>query len=254
MWLIAIVLILIIIILVVPVSKRKSKDIVVIRAVDPEDPRVKDTLSKTSVETRVILDVTNRGGGVPLDKSSLDSFIIKHSENSCRSANPLHKEIKYSLDSVLWHVYERVKDLDFKYMWLLEDDVYCDGSLDQIIEKNASNKKDFLASFVEDYGASAKELNWMWWDSLEGQEVPEKSERVKSFFPVTRYSKEFLREIHDSIGNYSGYCEVYIPTLAKQKGFTYGNLSEDSIGKFSLFPIDPLPKNHDSRLYHKWRV
>lgn len=221
-------------------------NLVIIRAVDPEDPRVKDIRNKTKCESHVILDVTNRD-------TSLDSF-IKHSEDSCRAANPLHKDIKYSLDSVLWHVYEQFKDVDFKYLWLLEDDVYCDGSFDDVIQKNESNTKDFLASFVEDYGASAEEINWMWWDSVEGQGVPEKSERVKSFFPVTRYSKEFLKEIHDSIGVYSGYCEVYIPTLAKQKGYTYGNLSEDSIGNLSLVPIHPMPHNGDGRLYHKWSI
>lgn len=256
-YLVVIVLIIILLVIIFKQPKRefmavKSEgvllnNVVVIRAVNPEDPRVKETLSGTTkAESRVILDTTNR------DTKTSFSGVFTHTEDSCRSANPLHKEIKYSLDSVLWHVYENVKDLDFKYLWLLEDDVYCDGSLDQVIEKNSSNKKDFLASFVEDYGASAEELNWMWWDSLEGQEVPEKSERVKSFFPVTRYSKEFLREIHDSIGNYSGYCEVYIPTLAKQKGFTYGNLEESSVGNLSLFPINPLPKNGDGRLYHKW--
>lgn len=247
MWLIAILIILLLIIFII--SKRDIKDIVVIRAVDPNDTRVNYIRNKTKCESHVILDVTNKGS--PLDKE--DSF-IKHTENSCRAVNKFHKDIKYSLDSVLWHVYERFKDVDFKYLWLLEDDVYCDGSLDQVIHKNESNTKDFLASFVEDYGASAEEINWMWWNSLEGQgtEIPSLENRVKSFFPVTRYSKEFLKEIHDSIGNYSGYCEVYIPTLAKQKGYTYGNLSEDSIGNLSLTVIHPMPKNGDGKLYHKW--
>jgi hypothetical protein len=224
-------------------------NLVIIRAVDPNDPRVNDIRNKTKCESHVILDVTNR--------DSPDTFSgIQHSEDSCRAANPLHKDIRYSLDSVLWHVYERFKDVDFKYLWLLEDDVYCDGSLDQVIHKNESNTKDFLASFVEDYGSNVNELNWMWWDSVEGQgtEIPSLENRVKSFFPVTRYSKEFLKEIHDSIGVYSGYCEVYIPTLAKQKGYTYGNLSEDSIGNLSLVPIHPMPTNNDGKLYHKWAL
>lgn len=219
----------------------------VIRGVDPDDPRIKDTLSKTSsLESRVILDTTN----------TMDTFqgMIQHSEESCRAVNPLHKNIKYSLDSVLWHVYEHVKDKDFKYLWLLEDDVYCDGSLDDVIKKNSSRTEDFLASFVEDYGESVEESTWMWWDELKGQGIPDKHERVKSFFPVTRYSKEFLREIHDSIGVYSGYCEVYIPTLAKQKGFTYGNLEESSVGNLSLGVIHPMPQNGDGRLYHKWAL
>lgn len=251
MWLIAILVILILIIFIM--SKRKiikNKDILLIRAIDPNDSRVNDIRNKTKCESHVILDTTNKGS--PLDKdASLDSF-IQHSEDSCRAANPLHKDIKYSLDSVLWHVYERFKDVDFKYLWLLEDDVYCDGSLDQVIHKNESNTKDFLASFVEDYGSSN---DWVWWNALESKDsvsVPSLENRVKSFFPVTRYSKEFLKEIHDSIGVYSGYCEVYIPTLAKQKGYTYGNLSEDSIGNLSLVPIHPMPQNGDGKLYHKW--
>ena len=170
----------------------------------------------------------------------------------------LTKEIKYSLDSVIWHVYEKFKDKDFKYLWLLEDDVYVDGSLYGVLKKNDSRTEDFLASFVEDYGSNVHELNWMWWDSLvsrdAGVSVPELKNRVKSFFPVTRYSKKFLKEIHDRIGVYSGYCEVYIPTLAKQLGFTYGNLEESSIGNLSLSVINPMPTNGDDRLYHKWAL
>jgi len=188
-----------------------------------------------------------------LDGVSDKSGVITHTEESCKQINPLHKSIKYSLDSVLWHVYDRIKDKDFDYVWVLEDDVYIDGSLDGVIIKNSGRTEDFLASFVEDYGANKDELNWMWWDALEGSvPLPPLEERVKSFFPVTRYSKEFLKEIHDRIGVYSGYCEVYIPTLAKQLGFTYGNLDESSIGNLSLGLINPLPNNADDRLYHKW--
>jgi len=178
--------------------------------------------------------------------------VITHNEETCKKINPLHKSIKYSLDSVLWHVYERVKDIDFDYLWLFEDDVYIDGTLDGVISKNSSSNKDFLASFVEDYGSNKDEINWVWWDALEGDIPPSLENRVKSFFPVTRYSKKFLKEIHDRIGMYSGYCEVYIPTLAKQLGYTYGNLEESSIGDLSLRIINPMPTNGDDRLYHKW--
>lgn len=225
----------------------KSKDddtshenIVVVRAVDINDPRIPKN-------TYVILDS---------DQKSLESErVTVHNEASCKAANPLHNSIKYSLDSVLWHVYEKFKDKDFKYLWLLEDDVYVDGTLDGVLKKNSSRTEEFLASFVEDYGENDKELNWIWWGALEsrdGVSVPSLDQRVKSFFPVTRYSKEFLREIHDRIGVYSGYCEVYIPTLAKQLGYTYGNLEESSVGNLSLSVINPMPTNGDDRLYHKW--
>lgn len=225
-------------------------NIITIRAVNLDDPRIPKN-------TYVILDS---------DQKSLESErVIVHNEASCKAANPLHNSIKYSLDSVLWHVYEKFKGVDFKYLWLLEDDVYVDGSLDGVIKKNSSRTEDFLASFVEDYGENE---NWMWWDALvskstdlssdgslsrdAGVYVPPLEERVKSFFPVTRYSKEFLKEIHDRIGVYSGYCEVYIPTLAKQLGYTYGNLEESSVGNLSLSVINPMPTNGDDRLYHKW--
>jgi hypothetical protein len=219
-----------------------SKEIVVVRAVNLEDPRIPKN-------TYIILDSSTQE---PSDR------VIIHNEESCRRVNPLHKDIKYSLDSVLWHVYERFKDTDFEYLWLLEDDVYIDGTLEGVISKNSHKKEDFLASFVEDYGENEKELNWMWWEALESKdaslssEIPSLEKRVKSFFPVTRYSKEFLKEIHDRVGVYSGYCEVYIPTLAKQLGFTYGNLDESSIGNLSLSVINPMPTNGDNRLYHKW--
>jgi hypothetical protein len=229
-------------------ASRSQKNVIVIRGVSLEDPRIKDTMSKSSSPCHIILDGEAEEEGV-----------FTHTEETCKKINPLHKSIKYSLDSVLWHVYENVKDTDFDYVWVLEDDVYVDGSLDGIIKKNSSSNKDFLASFVEDYGSNEKELNWMWWDALDeskdsslSSDVPSLKDRVKSFFPVTRYSKRFLKEIHDRIGVYSGYCEVYIPTLAKQLGFTYGNLSKNSIGNLSLGIINPLPNNGDDRLYHKW--
>ncbi len=223
------------------VNNTKSNDIVVVRAVNLEDPRIPKN-------TYIILDSSTQE---PSDR------VIIHNEESCRRVNPLHKDIKYSLDSVLWHVYEKVKDKDFEYLWLLEDDVYIDGSLEGVTRKNSHKKEDFLASFVEDYGENEKELNWMWWEALEssaGTETPSLEKRVKSFFPVTRYSKEFLKEIHDRIGIYSGYCEVYIPTLAKQLGYSYGNLDESSVGNLSLSVINPMPTNGDNRLYHKWAL
>lgn len=219
-----------------------SEQIVVVRTVNLDDPRIPKN-------TYVILDS---------DQKSLESErVTVHNEASCREANPLHKDVKHSLDSVLWHVYEKFKDKDFKYLWLLEDDVYVDGSLDGVLQKNSSRTEDFLASFVEDY-SEKENRNWIWWDDLmsrdTGVSVPELENRVKSFFPVTRYSKEFLKEIHDRIGVYSGYCEVYIPTLAKQLGFTYGNLEESSVGNLSLGVINPMPANGDDRLYHKWAL
>ena len=237
------ILIIILAFVLITIFFTQRSSIVVIRGVSITDPRIADTKSKTSCPCYTILDGESGEEGV-----------FTHTEDTCKRINPLHKSIKYSLDSVLWHVYENVKDKDFDYLWLLEDDVYVDGSLDDVIRKNSHRNDEFLASFVEDYGENEKELNWMWWEALDGstETPPALENRVKSFFPVTRYSKRFLKEIHTRIGVYSGYCEVYIPTLAKQLGYTYGNLEDDSIGDLSLRVIDPMPQNGDGRLYHKW--
>jgi hypothetical protein len=204
-----------------------------------------------SKKTYIIIDTTNNHETVKSDD------VIIHTEETCRLINPLHKDIKYSLDSVIWHVYDNIKYEDFDYVWILEDDVYCDGNFDKVIEKNNSKNEDFLASFVENYGDSEKEINWMHWEALHSEKnrnkIPRKEDRVKSFFPVTRYSKKFIKEIYDSIGIYSGYCEVYIPTLAKQKGYTYDNIENTCIGKLTTGFIDQMPNNKDDRLYHKWK-
>lgn len=172
----------------------------------------------------------------------------------CSSVNRLHKDMKYSLDSVLYFVYERLASdgCDFDYVWLIEDDVYCDGNLDACLEMSSDDEKDFLATFVEDYDVH-KNGDWVWWNDVTKATFP-LEERVKSFFPVTRYSKRFLECIHDHIGEESGFCEVYIPSLAKNRGYTYGNIEERCVGNMSLGVIRPMPTNGDNRLYHKWQL
>ncbi len=225
-------------------NRRPCKQLVVVKGRTLDDPRIWDTVSKLDGNIPYVILVDGIGE---------DTETVTYRTNEdCKRINPLHESVSYSLESDLYILYEKFRDEEYDYVWLVEDDVYCDGRLDKCIEFNSHRKEDFLASFVEDYGETEAELNWFWWNHLKNWSPPIE-QRVKSFFPVTRYSRRFLECVHDNVGKSTGYCEVYIPTLAKTNGYTYGNIENRSIGALTLGTIDTKSlQNNDNRLYHKW--
>jgi hypothetical protein len=62
-----------------------------------------------------------------------------------------------------------------------------------------------------------------------------------------------MKEIHDNMGVYSGFSEVYIPTLTKQRGLTYRNLPDSIIGPVFDFFLEKNVKietHLENKLYH----
>jgi hypothetical protein len=181
--------------------------------------------------------------------------IILVTDQKCKDKNPFFKNQVITCEFGLIIAYDYLKQQNklFDYIWLIENDVYCDGNYLECF--NISNEpNDFLATYVADYSEENKD--WVHWKSIEGEIAPlDLSQRVKSFFPITRYSIKLLDSLKENLGKSSGFCEVYIPTLAKYNNLTYGNVNPKMIGEFQFYKIidnKNIPNNNDNRLWHKY--
>jgi hypothetical protein len=141
---------------------------------------------------------------------------------------------------------------DMQYMWLVESDVYCNGSYRTAFAHAHSLAHDFLATNVEEYGDNNNH-QWVWWDNLKGDIAgTPRTDQVKSFFPITRFSRAMLAAVTAEYGRSSGFCEVFFPTLARKRGLTFASLPAE-MGIIQYDEINSrVPAHTDNMLYHKY--
>jgi hypothetical protein len=185
----------------------------------------------------------------PTNKTS-HNILTNFSE--CLLVNPLHRSNKEQVESQIL-LFHKLCPIDFEFMWLIEYDVFCDGNW-KLLDSCLSMNHDFLATQVYVYH---EKILWNYWFALYGprRKKPLLQDRASGFFPLVRLSKKLIDCLQENIGHYSGFCEVYIPTLAKQKGLTIGNVPLEIIG--DIFYYEPLKKNeikidikNNDKLYH----
>lgn len=102
---------------------------------------------------------------------------------------------------------------------------------------------------------------WPHWSKLYGNiSGTPLEQRHKSFFPLVRFSKRFLGEIHEDMKDSSGMCEVYVPTLCALRGCRYAPVPPDKLGgEFAYVYGEPyhrcsMPGVQDHRWYHPCKV
>ena len=177
-------------------------------------------------------------------------WIILIDHIACIQSNKYHVSMLNNVDTSLSLCYTALqsKGVSFSYLWLIENDVYCNGNWASTLAKQ-DVQSDFIATFVEDYSVPSR--NWMHWHNIVGELscVP-LTERVKSFFPVTVYSHTFLQVIHANISKSSGFCEVYLPTLAKHNNLKYEKINDNVIGNFRCECVQ-IPTLKNDTLFHK---
>lgn len=186
-------------------------------------------------------------------ESSLSSIrVIAINQKECEDMNRLHKCNKEQVESQLVLFFLSCPVRDFDFLWLLEYDVYCDGNWLSTLERANSYHQDFLSVDVFEY---KEEPLWGHWFKMYGRIrlKPSISDRVKCFFPITRFSQRFLSQLLQCIGRLSGFCEVYIPTLAKKLGLSYANVPKSMLGEMFVYSdskeVIP-PQKKDDTLYH----
>jgi len=174
--------------------------------------------------------------------------------NECLSINPLHRSNKEQVESQLL-LFSKLCNASFDYIWLIEYDVFCDGNWKVTLESCDSRNEDFLASKVYTYHENRL---WNYWFAIYGPRriKPILVDRVGGFFPLVRISKKLLDALEKNINKYSGFCEVYIPTIAKQYGLTWGSFPKEMQSERFLFDPEktdcksPWPLENNNKLYH----
>jgi hypothetical protein len=187
--------------------------------------------------------------------------IIPVCEAVCRRLNPLHRSAKYSAEA---HVVCASKSIPatFRFLWMIEGDVYCHGSIKQCLQPTLRSDADFLAKPTEEptqqvFRSPDANPKWPLWRSLQGDiaKVPLK-ERKGCFFPIIRCSKHFIELLENNLTKSSGFCEVYFPTLCRAYGLRLSSLPRGMFGEFCYRPplsweaLQLHASPPDNRLYH----
>ena len=180
--------------------------------------------------------------------------IILHTENDSKNKNSLHDNIKTNPEASIIIAYDYISSkINFDYLWLIEEDVYVDGSLKDIIYKFNNDKSDILAKDIEEYKDNQ---NWNNWSNLSGEyKNLELDKQVKVFLPIIRFSHNYLEILKANLGISSGFCEIYFVTLAKNNNLTYNNLPNNIFGEYyahKVINLSNLPNNNDNKVYHKF--
>lgn len=188
--------------------------------------------------------------------------VILHTETQCKAINPLQESLWKHAEGPLVVGLEALERRypDFTHAWLVEYDIFCDGSWRRALSRADAIKADLLGPKLG--GWLPRNASWMWWDALRGpavSHVPLKR-RKRCFFPLVRFSRAMLEAIRAHVGTGStGFCEVYVPTLAMACGLTIARLPRSMLGRFTnKVELTGAQLRHgrrnDDRLYHKYKL
>lgn len=207
----------------------------------------------------VAYDNTNKTLTKSFVKKYGKSNIVNVSSNKCKEVNPFHQDMCYSVESILARCVKKIYPKRYNHMWLIDNDIFCDGSWKVIMNKinnssSSTKHADLLGTYtVKKY--SPAEKDWPHWNKVMGRlgrSVPV-HKRAKCFFPLTRFSRKLLRAVVKEIGHSGGFSEVYIPTLAVANNLKIEDIPSSVIGKFDWRPV-AIQHNNDNKLYHQYRT
>lgn len=126
-------------------------------------------------------------------------------------------EIWFNTNLIMMLFY--LKHPQYDYYWFIEYDVVFTGKWSVLFQHFKESTSDLISSHVECYSASNKD--WQWWNVIVfSKETIPLGNRIKSFNPIYRLSKQSLSFLHTylSDGN-SGYYEVLMPTALYNNGY-----------------------------------
>jgi len=179
-------------------------------------------------------------------------------EKECKQTNPLHSSLWEHPNTLLEILANYFEPLDYDHMWVVEYDVYCHGDWKSCLLACDGKTEDFLATELKEYPQSRAWYHWKTKPLFKvGKSIkpPVLNECIKCFFPVTRYSKRFLRHLNEKRGHCIAFCEIYVPTICKLNAFTIGDVEKEIIGSYFSYSSwkdknKTLHLPFDNRLYH----
>lgn len=170
--------------------------------------------------------------------NSLHNYNKENIDNKSKfSMNYFHPETGFVLAGY-WATF--IKNMNYDFIWFIEYDVYCRGNFKIAFDKCDSIYADFMAR-GRDTGSESFRVGfsdeWCFWNDIYGDisKVPMKY-RVGCFFPMVRFSKKMLDTIKDYFNRSTGFCEVYIPTLAVEENLVIKPMPIEIFGIFRFRP------------------
>jgi hypothetical protein len=121
----------------------------------------------------------------------------------------------------------------YRYIWVIENDVYFPLSFKVFLDKYADYEYDLL---VSEYGLRDK--RWGWTNSLRGFS---KVNNIGVLAVITRFSQRLLINLVENIDvNYHGYLEAILPHICHEYNFTIQQFLPEMCGVLTTNPALPL--------------
>lgn len=198
----------------------------------------------------VLYDATNFK--LPLDCPISSDKIYVVDDSLCLKNNSYHDKGHRSGSASMsfWHPetsfvlmgywLSLVKKIEYDYVWFIEYDVYCNGSFARALQKCDKVSADFMArgrdNGPENFRVGSVDP-WCWWGELHGEiaKVPQ-SNRVGCFLPLVRCSKKMLETMRHQFNKSTGFCEVYMTTLAVKENLVAKPVPLEALGIFRYRP------------------
>jgi hypothetical protein len=184
---------------------------------------------------------------------------MKINEEDCIKIKPLHDKFHlggsgYRAEAHIIAITDFINK-EFKYLWLIEYDVYWEGNIKQIFKSCDNIECDFLTKGGDDryfVRTTMNSPNWCWWGGLFGEisNIPIIL-RQGCFFPVNRFSNNMIDGIKEQLNRSTGFCEVYFPSLCVYYGLSYKTFPKNIFGEFCFQPQIDIHNNIEiNKLYH----
>jgi hypothetical protein len=116
---------------------------------------------------------------------------------------------------------------DYKYYWVIENDVRFAGNWKKFFATFSSYTEDFLTTHIRWYH---EEPQWPRWELKHPEKEIKTSQRLRSFNPMYRISNEALAYLIDELRTgWWGHYEVTFPTLIYHSQYKLMDLGGDSV-------------------------
>ncbi|QIL38190.1 beta-1,6-N-acetylglucosaminyltransferase [Pedobacter sp. HDW13] len=141
-----------------------------------------------------------------------------------------------------------LKNSDYDYYWLIEDDVKFNGKWSDFF--NSSLLKDVSSDFLTtNINKFTDQPYWYWWNSLKHPEIQlPNAEKIRSFNPIYRISNAALKYIDACLREgWSGHHEVLIPSLLLHNGYSVNDFSTNvpyGLMKHSIGFYEPASQDY----------
>jgi hypothetical protein len=190
-----------------------------------------------------------------MGKTEMDSVFLYNGKNKSNIPSPnfcfsdygsssldypkITNEIRDYLQFSLLNYFNK-EDEHYDYYWHVEYDVRFNGNWNHFFSQFEDNNADLLTCHIRTY---EDEPGWKGWEIEHLNKEFPKEERLRSFIPVFRISREALEFLDKELkSGCAGHCEVLLPTLLHHGGFKL-----EDLGGNGEFVRGPKNRNYISR-------